>query len=103
MLCCEQQRRVASFIIQQALTMSDAKEAPRILLFGDVLGRLDALVKRINTVHITNLGFSVIGWGILVASFISQIATLQNMCRKPKLTSYQSCFIFNLVVKLKVE
>lgn len=58
-LRCEQQRRIASFIVQQALTMSGAKEAPRILLFGDVLGRLDALVKRINTVHYTVFGLTV--------------------------------------------
>ena len=63
--------------------MSGAKEAPRILLFGDVLGRLDALVKRINTVHYTVFGLSVFIWVILVVSFIAVIATLQSVCRKP--------------------
>ena len=79
--------------------MSGAMEAPRILLFGDVLGRLDALVKRINTVHYTDFGLTVFVWVILVASFIAEIATMQIVYRKPQLTSYHSFCIFNLMVK----
>ncbi|KAG0575645.1 hypothetical protein KC19_5G020000 [Ceratodon purpureus] len=47
--------RGGSLALQAAATMSGAKQtAPRILVFGDVLGRLDAFVKRLQSVNEKN-------------------------------------------------